>query len=364
MWSAYSLDLYSPTGVHVSTLEAWDSLAMSRTVNSTGALSLKLPFTEKVWDSVRKDSLLDVWRRAADGSRRRAMGTLWLVASRRVSLSNDGTLAMTLGCVDCTDVLRRWSVMAADGSAAANKTGAAETLMKAVVTDQLITRGGLTLTVEGDGARGYDPLTIACANQQVLSVVQGVAQSSTQYGTYLAFDVVPDSTLDWTFRVWEGQRGTDRTSTRPLVLSDAAGDIGEGEYLEDYGSAVSQVVCGGQTVSGAQSTATATNLALEGLGPFAHTEIYTSAQNTAAATTLEAEANTVLRLSRPALALSGAALVQTPKCQYGSDFDFGDKLRVSFAGQNFTARLDSLSINVDARSGEEKFAANLTGDVT
>ena len=363
MYSSYDIDLYSPAGVHTQSVEAFATLTLTRSVNTVGALTLTLPWSPVVWQHLPKDALIDVWRRRENGARQRVMNTLWLVSKRAVILATDGTQTIQVSAVDCIDLLRRWQITYDTATEQATKTAPAESVIKSVVSEQLVTRGGLPITVESDSSLGFS-VSIAAGWQQVLSTVQSVAQTSTQYGSYMAFDFDPTAMTAWTFRTYLGQRGMDRSSGSaiPLTLSDKAGDVTSGTYMEDYSSCDSQVIALGQTAKGATTTATATDALLDGLGPFAHTESNTTMQNTTdVAYTLPCVAQAELRARRPSLCLSQAILPQSPSCQYGVQYDFGDKLSCSFAGLSFTAWLETLAVSVDASSGQETFTGTLNG---
>jgi hypothetical protein len=365
-WSTYDIALYSPSGRFVAPVEAWSNLTMTRTVNTIGALTITLAWDSTFWNAATKDAILDVWRRV-DGARSRPMGTVWMLMKRATGIATDGSRVMVWTFADCVDLLRRWCVMNDDGTPEATKTYyVPETVLKEVATEQMITRGSLPISIEPDGLRGESLTSVACGHQGLLSLFQQVCQSSTQRGTYLAFDFTTEDVLDWTFRAFEGQRGTDRsqTSPRPLVMSVEAGDLSEVTYEEDYTGSVSQIVCGGQQVSGAQVTATATDEVLDGLGPFAHTEAYTSTQNTALAYVMDLQANSDLRSMRPIVSLSNAVIPQTDSCVLGRTFDFGDRLTVRYAPISFDARLDSLTLSVDGSTGEEKIVGSFTGVIT
>ena len=389
MWSSYTIDLYSPAGVHVQPIETWQSITLTRTVNAVGAMTIAIAYDPRLWSRIRKDSIFDVWRRASNGARKRVMDTVWLVAQRNLSLASDGTWQMTFTCVDCMDILRRWLVLtpmpATDPAWLADDwTGlSAGILVEACVIGSMGTsRGNLpNVVVEpntdlGCGSdAGGSPMTYDPSNMSALSAIQAICQASTQAGYYLCVDWLPLSITTWSFQIYAGQRGTDRSpgSPVPLLLSAEGGDISHANYTEDYSSSVSYMVCGGQKqvkavgtgATQVQITASATNTALESLGPFAHTEGHISSQNSIDTTgTLLLQAQHALRLHRPHIALSNATIMQTPSCEPGVHFDFGDMVSASFGPVQFTARIDSLTLSVDASKGQEQVTTSLVGELT
>ena len=143
----------------------------------------------------------------------------------------------------------------------------------------------------------------------------------------------------------------------PLVLSDASGAFGAATYSEDFSTAPSFVLCGGQSSGAVTSTGTAVNITLDTASPFAHTETYVSQLMSADTDTLQVQANDGLRLNRPVLAIGSVTINQADNLQMGVDFDWGDRVTARLANQTLTCRLESLTLTYDAASGKE----NLTG---
>lgn len=361
MWTGYDMTLYSAAGRRLRQVDAYDSLSCTRTVNEVGAASLALPYDRALYDALTRDAVLDVWRAVGSRPPSRVMETVWLLSGREKSIDESGKMLMTFSFVDTVDVLRRFLVAYEDGTAQADKTGVAETLAKAFVTEQIVTRCGKPLSVESDAARGAASVSVAASWQDVLSVVQGITRSSSQQGSYLALDVVADTISGYTFRVYSGQRGRDRSASSPvqLVLGLANGALSVGTYSEDYSSSVSTQYCGGQTVDGTQVTATAVNDAVENLGPWSHTEAYTSAQNSADSAVVTSEAYAALRAARPEVGMSGVTLTQSDRFVFGRDVGFGDRVVVDFDGL-LDAHVSSATLAVDGGTGTETVTVNLS----
>jgi hypothetical protein len=227
--------------------------------------------------------------------------------------------------------------------------------------------GGSTVgTVTIDSGRGYIPSAMAAAWQNLLSVCTQVARASTQYLSYLAFDLEVQSTspLSFLFRCYAGQRGTNRAigSTMPLTLSDSGGAFGAATYSEDYSSSVSFVICGGQTAAGETATGTAVDPVLDVVGPFAHSEAYVAQQMSVDPDTLQTQARDALRLNRPVLDVQNVTIVQSPSLVYGRDFEFGDLVTVRVRSVTVAARLESLTLGYDAASGLETISGSLRSE--
>ncbi len=229
-----------------------------------------------------------------------------------------------------------------------------------------MTAAGNKGKVTVDSGRGYNPSAIAASWQGVLSVCTQVARASTQYLSYVAFDldVVGTGPLQFVFRVYSGQRGVDRTpgSLTPLVLSAANGSLGAATYGEDYSASASFSLCGGQTISGTTQTGSAVDPLLDIAGPFAHTEIYVAQQLSIDPDTLATQANDSLRLNRPVLDVSNVTINQSADLQMGTDFGFGDAVTVRMGAVSVLARIESLTVIYDASSGQETISGSLRSE--
>ena len=370
MWSAYTLQLSSPAGVLVEPLDEYASIQMVRSVNAVGTLTLTIPWESnwRLWDRLTTDSVIDVMRRGNVGGTRRLMDTVWFVRKRELAVDQNGELMITVECLDTQDLLRRWLVLADSGTAYADKpvsgvTGvAAETAMKAYVTEQIVSGTGRAagtnlagvFSVEPDAGAGE--LVFASASYQtVLTALQTICQDSTQKGTYMAFDVVATAVGAYQFRTYVDQRGADRTAGSPLpvVFSGESGSFIPATYTEDLTSCPSMVRCAGQTGAyGTMQIADAIDGTLESLGPVAHVEEYVSAQQTSLYGAVETQAYRALRANRPVIEMP-FTVAQSPTCEVGVHFNLGDRVTVRWGHILMDARLETITISVDPSNGTE-----------
>ena len=273
---------------------------------------------------------------------------------------------------DLIVLLQRRLIAAPSSSAQATKTGAAETIIKSLFTQQVITDrtfGGVTvggwqayLTCEVDGGRRQtESASNAC--RTCSRSCQAVAQASASDGTYMAFDFEVQGPLAYEFCVYDQQRGVDRSATSPipLVISDAAGKLSSYNYSEDYSSCASAVFASGQSVGGSQLMEYVASTALENMGPFAHTEKYGLGISTSDPNALVTQARAILRDSRPLVELLGAIL-ETENAIMGRDWDYGDRLTVSVQGIELPAYIEVMSVTVDT-SGQESINVTTRGEL-
>ena len=369
MYANYDLTLLSSVGARIAQLDAFSSLTYARSVNNVGAASVTVPFDARVWAQAGRDSILEIWRTGAN--RKRALGAVWLLSGRSMALASDGTETMTLTYVDQLDVLNRYSIYAQPtDSNAVYAAVPAESLIKSVVRSEVLTANtavgrlglGSYITMEPDEQRGA-AVSAQVNMQNVLAVAQNACQTSAQAGLYLCFDMEPQTALSWQFCCYSGQRGVDRSagSPYPLFVSAQGGRASERTYSENYLDSASTAICGGQVASGAQVVAVATDAALDSLGPFAHTETYSGAQNTADQATIYSQAQAALRAGRPSYTWTGT-FVETASARWGRDIDFGDTIMVSAAGRQQAMRIEGVSVSVD--SGTEKITLTAQGQLS
>ena len=373
MYAEYDIQLLSSMGLPACRIADWQQLSFTRNINNIGSATISVPYTKARWNALKRDTILVATRTDMHGARRLVGGTHWLCTKRGpLSLSSTGQLLISASFSDLLCLLQRRLVAAESGSAQATKSDAAESIVKALVNEQLLsdrTVNGVSipgwqsfLSLETDAGRGPTEYVNA-PWQDVLSASQQVARMSAWDGTYLAFDFEVQGTLAYQFCCYPNQRGVDRSQSaaRPLVISTDAGKLGTFSYDEDYTACASALFCTGQSKGGAQLAKYVTNAALEYAGPFSHTEKCGSGQQSGNANLILSQAKTLLRSYRPLVEVSGTVL-ETENCLLGRDFDFGDRLTMSCAGIVLPAYLEMLQLQVD-NSGSETITVTMRGEL-
>ena len=388
-WSAYTVTLHSPYGLPVDSFTDIISLDYARSVNNVGACTLVVPYTDWRWQVAIPDAILDIWR--TNGVQpKRPLDTVWLLRKRQKTLAEDGSRTLTLTFVDLMDLPARRVIAYLDTSAKANRSGPLETVLKDLVTDNLLTvdyvaypaagdqdclhQHGQSLAkyiaMEGDAGRGPN-VTDASPLGNVLQSMQTLAQAAFQtHGTYVAFDFEVQDVLRYVFRVYVGMRGSDRSlsGVRPVVVSPEGGMLGTLDYEEDYSAAPSYVIMVGAGTNTPDDPIQYAVWPASGtpspyvVGPLAYLEAVGSATNTATGDALYTMAAAAARDLRPVTNFS-ASLRQTPGFQFGRDFDFGDKLTCQFDGVLLPVRVDAIQVTVSGADGSETINAELRPDL-
>ena len=372
-WFAYDLELSSSAGVLTEIIADASSLTYTRSINAVGSATLQIPYSERRWNLCKPDSILDIWRWDGSGIRRRPMQTQWLLRKRTKQLDSSGERTITLECVDLMDLLNRRLIAYPDGDSHTTRSGTCEAVVKAIVTDNLITSAGNHpsgqswsnwVSVEASYARGAS-VSDSSPWGNVLSTIQDLCQGSYQAnGTFIAFDFEIVATLAYQFRIYTGQRGVDRSlyGQKPTIISVDGENFSDATYEEDYSSAYSAVIETGQGTGQLQTVRTVTDPNLISLGPFACFEAQDSSANSSNTTLLTCQGQTYLRANRPQAPFNGT-LKQNASFVYGRDFEFGDLVTVQFGKSSFsTARVDTLSVAVDDK-GAETISVTVTGEL-
>lgn len=350
----YNIGIYTPDAIQVQLFQTFLSCVWSRTVNRVGRLTLVLPYDPTF--VVDRDSQIRVWR-SVNGMPSRLVGqTIWFVCYREVTRTT-----VTLQALDAISLLKRRIVAYSSGTSQASKTDQADDMLKAIVRENLSTSATDTarriattlLTVQADVALGPS-ISKSFSRDNVLEALNDIAAASNTAGTYLAYDIVkPDDATPLEFRTYVNWRGVDHryTSSSPLVLSEARGNLAEAQLVDDWREESNYIYAGGQGEGAARNIEDASDSTLIGASPYARIEKFRNATHVPLGNSaqLQAEADAELRLARPKRIFTGR-VVDTPSTQFGINYDFGDYITIYFQGMSFDCRLDSIAGSISQPS--------------
>jgi hypothetical protein len=358
----YTLLVYTPAWNGLGIVTEFTSLSYVRAVNAPGELRFSVLDTDVPFDRLylTRDCRVDVMRSVPGNPAVLETETIWFVTSvtyRQIARSLDivAQSAITL--------LNRRIVLGAPGSAAADKSGAADTIITAYVSEALgssasVDRQLSALSVVA--ARGAGPVASYQASlRSLMSTVQDIASSAAQNGTNVYADIVYTTELQ--FKTYVGTRGTDRSSTGryPLVFSEDRDNLIDATVVNGWGDEKNVVYVQGAGQGDSQTTLTVSSQrAIASL--YSRTETTVNAGQTKDSVVLQDLGNSELWRSRPRKVITGSA-VSTDYCQYGIHWNFGDAVVVEADGLFYDARIDSLSVTVD--NGDEKIVAGFRAEV-
>lgn len=379
MSTEYQIWLSTPFGTRVAVLdmEAVTKATYSRTTNAVGALTIECERDAVPDGWVTEDARIEVWRRPDGGPWGLEGEGPWLLSKAVKGISKDGARYWKLTAESLTTLLKRRHVLYyANSTHALYTSTVAETLLKNLVTYNFLsgatsspfnTVSGITarnlstyLTMAATGGLGPS-ITKQFAWRNVLPVMQEVCKDATGSGTPMYFDIVQSGTA-FEYRVYTGQRGVDRsTGANKLVISDERGSLGgDIESGIDWSDSASVVLAGGQGQDAARLVVGVADAAAVARSPFGRREAWVDATQVSTLTGLATEAVQELRARRAKRTLTGD-LLSVPGAVYGLDWGFGDKVIAEFEGEQYTARIEAVTVTLNG--GKEEVKAAIKGEL-
>lgn len=321
--------------------------ACQPTVNAGGAFTLELgAHDEEVPQAIGLDWQFEFYRRvpSADVGWYRFFSGL---ARRFRWYLVNGSLRLEISGTGNNGLLKRRTIATYSGSSQAQKSGPAETVIKAYVNEQAgpgaTTRAITGLTVEADSASG-NTISLGRSNKSLFTVCQEIADIGGG-----DFDVVTTGGAEWEFRWYNGQLGTDRSSD--VVFSLDNGNMADPELDDNRLSEQNYVRVGGQGEGSARSYMWRSDSSLADDSPINRMESFADARNSSTSAELNSRGDAVLEQYRPKLNLSFTVL-QSPGAILGRDYFLGDLVTASFAGVSQTRQIASILYSHTAPDGE------------
>lgn len=363
MTVTYAISLADPTGNTLADLTRFTRLTYTRVVNDVGECEIILPFFIPPDQLPVPDGQLSIFRQDEDDTTATLVtDTIWFLKEVFYQRDAEGAVTTTLRGVTPLAVYGDPGRIVDDysGGARATWTDTAGNIIRQMVRDHA--GGNATdpnrdlsawIDVEPNSNDGVS-MTQSAAWDVLLSTMQTVAGTSTYWGSYLAFDVVCTPVLPWTFRVFAGQRGTDRRITSgnaPLLLSTNTASLGEATLTLNYRHEVTVVRVGGQGEGAERLTASAVATDRTGLSPFGWKERFVNATNLTTSAELGYAAQSELVRTRPRVAAT-ARILSSDGARYGVDWGWGDLVTAEIFDYRFDARIDAISVTVDSDNDE------------
>jgi hypothetical protein len=278
-------------------------------------------------------------------------GGTWLIRRVNQTFQNRERL-IAVTCVHANHLLGRRTVAYAAGSAQASKSGPADDLMKAIVRENLTAPTDATRTMSATygitsvaADTGAGP-TVAksFSRQNVLKVLQDLADLAAAQGTYVGFEVRSISGA-LTFLTYTQQRGADRraTSGNYLDVRPSSGAISESALDYNWTDEVTYIYAVGMGTEAARAIGTAQNAAAESASPIGRVEGTYQDNSTDDTAILDDDAAQQLYTQRARIRYEARAQ-DTPGFIYNRDYGWGDFLTVTDFGQTFDVRVDPVHV--------------------
>jgi hypothetical protein len=372
-----SVSLYTSDGRRLLTLGGgiggggvndFVSLSYANVANGVGSASLIVRAGQIPDYWLRPDYLLAITTSDDPAAPERLEGQCrWRVVVIEEDLAKGET---TLTADSSLCLLAGREVRYAAGSAQAQKTAAADDMIKAIARENLGSSATdaarqLSATVFGVAADvGAAPsLTKAFSRKNALQVCQEIAAASAAAGAPIFFDIVWTGAI-YELRTYAGQRGRDRGagSTSPLIIEDSW--LRNVRIRRDYRVERTSVEAAGQGDGAARDTQIAEDASGIARSLWARTEATVSATGVTKGDTagVLAEARRGLYEQRARLTFS-ATMIDTPQTRYGRDWGWGDRLTLSVRGVTYPVRVDAREVRISGGRREVSAALRVESDL-
>lgn len=341
MPASWQIRLKKADGSLAAIIDRYVAFTITRRVNAPGAYVLRMDGNDEKCSLFELDGQIEFWRRYPE------YGIEWYLefeALHRVwyyHLTNDDKLQFESWGKGYNGLLARRIVEDKAGTAGASKSGAAETVAKAFVNEQCGPGAGSRalsgFSIQADAATG-NTVTLDRAFRNVLEVVQYIA--SIGGGD---FAVVGTGAATFQFRWYNGQLGTDRSST--VIFAVERGNMAHPELLIDRSAEITAVLVGGQGEGTARATVWRTAATRIADSTWNRREAFVDAKNESGSA-LNDKGDARLEEGRPKNQLT-FDVVQTPGCLYGKHYFLGDLVKARFVGVEATKKVTEVQITVD-----------------
>jgi hypothetical protein len=352
----YDLRLLDPDGVIIAPLDAALSFEYTVVVNDVGRISVSLPGDFDP-DLIAKDNRITIWRKAPQGALRQMIHgllTWW-----QWSDDDAGQTTLRIAGPSLNGLLRRRIVAYAAGSAQTSKTGTVDDLMKEIVDENFgpsaaAARQLSALSIGADASAGPS-ISKAFAWRRVLDVLNDLSGAARTAGNEVYFGMSARTAGAFEFETFVGQPGIDRRTgtAHPLLFSVELGNLRSPSLTIDYDSEENFIYCGGKGEGALRRVKTAEDTTRSGLSALARSEGFADARNEADTdASVQAEADAALVAGRPVVRFE-ASIVDREGARYGLDWDVGDRVSASYAGQTFdNCLIRSVHVSVNSQRAE------------
>lgn len=368
MAGVYELRLLQPDGTHIQLIDEWSFFSYAKVVNGEGAIDITVPIGKIDPNTIGVDTLVEIWRAPEPGSEYQWEMTAFINRWAVRTILNETSVNL-LGPGQMNLIGRRL-VRFNRTTAEAAKEGLSDDVMKEYVFENVpepITdpyysdeRGIPNFTVAADEGRG-ETIGIEAGWENLLMVLQKIAEASYTKGTPIYFDVVRMGESEWEFRTYAEQRGIDRTvGVHPVQFSQDWGNLEEPSWEEDWSEDENIVHGLGWGIGAARVVDPERDKWRMFRNLYSRREGIQDARGST--TLLQVAIRAVERLARmrPRVRFSGR-LMSTPETLYGRDWYWGDKVRAVYQGRTFAGIVESVWITVDG-NGDETIDARLDAE--
>lgn len=285
--------------------------------------------------------------------------TIWFVRKIIRNTSMDGNETLTLVAFDPIDLLKRHIVAYLQGTDYTDKIGVVDDLMKDIVNENM---GAFVfdldrdlrplLTVQENKSEGII-LQAEIAWQNVLDVIQDMADASESYGVRILFDIVYVGENSLEFRTYKDFRGVDRgrKSLRPLLLSTDLGNLGSASLEKNYEEEINYAYALGKAEGLVRPYSEFREANSYAKSAYNRCELAVDGNNAESRYQLRDIAYDALYANRGKLIITGN-LLETPITKFNVDFNYGSKVAMQYNEFVQDSYVDVVTSNFSQSNGE------------
>jgi hypothetical protein len=352
----YDIWLSDPLGNRIRNLTAdIESISWLKVLGDVGVV--QLGFTDKAFDirtEYRLDRRIEVWRRIVGKHKR--LVQVGLMRRRQQALDN-GRISIIVSGPDLIHILARRVIEQEPVTAIYGVDRVMRTLVdeclgsNALRPENDITHLGFSL---GGFSTGPQTLVtgVLVKNKKLLAGLQELSAASSQLGNSVYFDMIHPTTATFSFQTYNGIRGVDRTTGRNRkVIAAEFDNIDRPQLIEDRTNEATAVVV--LPITGGIQYEDLARVAVSPFNRIVRTVMRPGDPDVATDTL----ANAALKESAPVVSFSGD-IKDVPGNRFGIDWDYGDRLLISFRGEEFAVEVTAVAAQV-SRDGQENLAGRI-----
>jgi hypothetical protein len=351
--ASYEFWFTTENGTRHTLLDSHLGCTFTRVANEVGWLSMRLPESFDT-DLIKLDRMVQVWRAPTGG--RLSLYRTYFVRKWTYSTYENRQILEIAG-PDFNDLLQRRINGYYANEAETVMTDEADDMMAAVVD--------LNMGAGGIGPRRMSRFSVATTDsagpilekafawRNVLKILQEINQSSREEGHEVFFDVTEDvsaTTIAAEFHTYIRQPRQDLTGLG-VLFAQYQGNLANPTLTFDYSEEANYVYGLGQGVNDLRTTVEVQDLDRVGQAPWNRREDIADARNCQTDNCVREAARARLAEGRPKERLT-ANLVDTDGCQFGRDWNWGDRVRATYRDFVFDCIVRAVTISLDAEGQE------------
>jgi hypothetical protein len=361
MTATYEIYFYDTAGTLQLLLEGWKRLEFHQKLNDAwyANLRMNMSYLDTRLDFFRndltRDWIMEVYRR---NPRDNSKGLVYEGLHRTLvdQALKSGTIELTLYNSGYTSLLGRRVVIPPSGEEHSVKSGAAETIMKAFVDDQMISatdadRNIAALSNEADAGSG-DTAEYSARYTKLSTVI---ARCAEQGG--VDFGIVGDGLLknhlvpDWEFQVrptWGSDLTQGNSEGNPPTIFDLfVGNMEIPILSRSGGDEVTTVYVGGGGTGTDRTIAEEENAAAAAISPWARAEAFYDARNEDGSDGLTTQGQAYL--SKHSFEEKFTFnILQTDGAEWPKHYALGDIITATYFDQTFSMKIVEMTVVVTA----------------